>query len=298
VDLLHNLNTEIRGYRPAEAIIDLPDQAALEFIANLTRLAAHRTRKKSIHDYVSSIEFVNLVKIGNNIKSTAFGRIAPKSSLLDGYLAIAGGPDRPTPYRNPLFRAALLLALLRNGNDRRWYEFMGSLLVERPWSFFVHVDDSPWLQSAFAADVVHKFASEWERYEKERKDNMALNQQPGIVQPSTPDLPLLIHRLVGKYVTSKAKDKCNLKGKKLKELSAEQRQKVYDEKRKYAADAFLAIRSRRDQDFVDYFTASICSVGQYFKTTDEFKRVADALLDADERDHVKTLTLLALSANS
>jgi CRISPR-associated protein Cmx8 len=297
LDLLHNLGKEVRGFRPAEAVIDVPAQAALEFMAALARLADHVAGKKGIHDDVSSVEYLHLVKVGNNVKSMAAGRVAPKPALIERYLAVAGTPGRPPPYRNPLFRAGLLLALLR---DLDWYECLGPMFAERPWPLFVRSEDTPRNLPWFAADAAAKFQSEWETYEKEREvfkvtaaqDSNAPGDEPA------PKLPLLIHRMVAKYVISKAKDKCNLKGKKLNQLSPKERQQVYDEKRKHAADAFLAIRSRRDQDFVDYFTASICSVGQYFKTTDEFKRVAEALLDADERDHVKTLTLLALSANS
>jgi CRISPR-associated protein Cmx8 len=305
VDVLHNLSTEVRGFRPTDAIIDLPDQAALEFMANLTRLAAHRTRKKTVHGSASSVEFVNLVKIGNNIKSTASGRVAPNSSLLDGYLAIAGGgPNHPTPYRNPLFRAALLLALLRNQSDRRWFEFMGPLLVERPWPFFVHADDSPWLQRAFAADAAHKFASEWERYEKERKDNMALNQQQSDGAAATPELPLLVHRLVREYVQRKAEDKSghkweDFRNKKKTDESGRTRIDVppaYSEaKEKIALGVFLEMRSRREQDFVGHFTATFCSIKQYLPER-EYQVVAEALLK--QPDDVKTLTLLALSANS
>jgi CRISPR-associated protein Cmx8 len=304
VGVLHSLGTEVRGYRPAESIIDLPDQAALEFMANLTRLAAHRTRKKSIHDCVSSVEFVNLVKIGNNIKSTASGRVAPKSSLLDGYLAIAGGPNHPTPYRNPLFRAALLLGLLRNQSDRRWYEFMGPLLVERPWSFFVHADDSPWLQRAFAADAAHKFASEWERYEKERKDMIVNPQHSGAAEAPKPELSLLVHRLVREYVQRKAEEKSgykweDFKDKKKTDEGGRTRIDVppaYTEaKEKVASSVFLEMRSRREQDFVKHFTATFCSVRQYLPE-DDYQVVAKALLE--QPDDVKTLTLLALSANS
>ena len=53
--------------------------------------------------------------------------------------------------------------------------------------------------------------------------------------------------------------------------------------------------SRREQDFVDHFTATFCYVKQ-FLPEDDFRVVAEALLTKPE--DVKTLTLLALSANS
>ena len=64
-------------------------------------------------------------------------------------------------------------------------------------------------------------------------------------------------------------------------------------------EAFLAVRSRRDQDFVKYFTEVICSAGTYFdrKSTD-YLDFATALNDPAQTDAIKALTLLSLSANS
>jgi CRISPR-associated protein Cmx8 len=304
IELLHGLGTEIRGFRPAEAIIDLPDQAALAFIANLTRLASHRTRRKVIHDSISNVEFVNLVKVGNNVKFTAAGRVAPRSSLLDSYLAIAGGSGRPTPYKNPLFRAALLTALLRDSGEREWYRPMAPLFTERPWTFFVHVDDSPWLQRTFAADAAHKFASLWDRYEKERNEHMALRQHQADAAPQPPDLPLLVHRIVREYVQRKAEQRSGLKwedfkDKKKTDESGRSRVDVpaaYTEaKEKAASNVFLEMRSRREQDFVEHFTGTFCSIKQYLPER-EYQIVAEALLR--QPGDVKTLTLLALAANS
>ena len=64
---------------------------------------------------------------------------------------------------------------------------------------------------------------------------------------------------------------------------------------KIVSDVFLAMRSRREQDFVDYFTATICSVG-YYLSPEDFQLVADKLLRSPE--DLKTMTMLALSANS
>jgi CRISPR-associated protein Cmx8 len=67
------------------------------------------------------------------------------------------------------------------------------------------------------------------------------------------------------------------------------------EKEKLASNIFLEMRSRREQAFVDHFTGTFCSVKQYLPE-DDFQIVANELLTDSEK--VKTLTLLALSANS
>ena len=121
-----------------------------------------------------------------------------------------------------------------------------------------------------------------------------------------PPLEKLIYDLVRNYVHRKTENKCGIKWEDIKkrpkirdEKSKSERLDIpreYSEAReKIVSDAFLAMRSRREQDFVDYFTATICSVGQYLPAED-FPTVAQALIQ--KSDEVKTITLLALSANS
>ena len=64
-------------------------------------------------------------------------------------------------------------------------------------------------------------------------------------------------------------------------------------KGKLARDAFLAIRSRTGQDFIDYFASTLCSVSQNMNEHD-FTALTKALLE--DTDKVRTLTMLALSA--
>lgn len=122
-------------------------------------------------------------------------------------------------------------------------------------------------------------------------------------RPITP-LPLLIHRLVQNYVSRKTEERSGVKwetfkDKKIKDDKGVERIDVpegyRDARQKVASSLFLEMRSRREQDFVNHFTATLCSVKQSL-SKDEFQEVARALLQ--EHDNVKTLTLLALSANS
>ena len=83
------------------------------------------------------------------------------------------------------------------------------------------------------------------------------------------------------YVNRRARDK------KDREIS--------EAKEKVAKDAFLAMRSRRDEDFVEYFTGSICSVPHHLPE-EEYLAVSEALIEAPET--VKNLAMLALSAHS
>jgi CRISPR-associated protein Cmx8 len=295
--MLHDLGREVRGFRPGAAVIDLPAQAALKFLEHLARLAQGLTARKQISDSISSIEYMHLVKIGNNVKSMAAGRVAPRPGIVERYQAIVGSRERPAPYRNPLFRSALLRALLE---ERDWYECMAPLFAERPWPFFVRGENTPRGLPWFAADAAAKFQAESETFEKERKA-MTDTQNPttNAPAPSIP-LPLLIHRLIRNYVLRKTEKKSGLKWDEIKERKGDDGKVLIPAefrkaREEVASDAFLSMRSRREQDFVDYFTSSICSVGQFLRE-DEFHIVARALLTCPE--DVKTLSLLALSASS
>jgi CRISPR-associated protein Cmx8 len=250
---------------------------------------------------VPSIEYMHLVKVGNNVKSMAAGRQATDPELLARYRAIVDA--KPQPYRNPLFRAGLLTSLL----DRQpWHAGMSDMLLERPWPFFIRCPDTPKSMPWFAADAAAKFQHIYTEHQNALEDFETMsktNDDPGD-KPKTP-LALLIHRLIRNYVQRKTEERSGIKwddfkGKKVKDEESGREgvdipAPYREAKEKIASDTFLAMRARRDQDFADYFTARICSVGQFLRE-DEFATVAEALLD--NPGEVKTLTLLALSANS
>jgi CRISPR-associated protein Cmx8 len=74
--------------------------------------------------------------------------------------------------------------------------------------------------------------------------------------------------------------------------------KYRDARESIATTAFLRIRACRSrEDFVEYFTGSLCSVPQYLPQA-EFAAVSAALLDGERWEDVKSLTMLALSSLS
>lgn len=111
-------------------------------------------------------------------------------------------------------------------------------------------------------------------------------------------LSVRVYDLIKQYVKLKAESKSGLL---VNRFQKDDNQRiVYPEGyreavEKVCSDAFLAMRGRREQDFVEYFTGTICSVSQYFAKND-FLLVSQTLLDDWER--VKTLSMLALSAHS
>lgn len=314
--LLARLPTEPRGYRPQAALIDLPAQSALEFFSHLGQLVDFQTQQgttRRIATSVSSVEYLHLVKVGNNVKSQTAGRIDPNPKLMSDYFDIM----RRGTFRNPLFRATILQSLLDSIRQPiPWHSGFKNLFQHRPWPFFISCGQSPHNLPRFAADA----ATQFDIISRDFKDSLEAfhTQTPRTFQEQMmtdddlatekprPKLESLIYGLVRTYVNRKTENKSNIKWEdiinrpKIKDEKTGRERldipKDYSEIReKIVSDAFLSMRSRREQDFVDYFTATICSVAQYLPAED-FPVVAQALIQ--EPETVKTITLLALSANS
>ncbi len=296
--MLSQLGKDMRAYYPTEAVIHLPAQGALAFLEHLARLAQQKAEKQQVRYSVGSIEYLHLAKIGNNIKTMAAGRIAPRPNLLEHYQAIVGCPGQPPRFRNPLFRRALMLSLL---DDREWYEPMASILADWPAPFFVVGEKTPRNLPWFFLDARQKFQDLFE----EHQGNLEVYQAMAAVDPTAPralsETPpsLLVHHMVRTYLNEKAEAKSGIDLEKFKEGGKINWEKVPaafgETKRKLAESIFLEFRSRRDQAFIDRFVGTFCSAKQYL-TEREFCVVADHLMQ--RTDDVKTLTLLALSANS
>jgi len=301
--MLAQLDTATIGYRPRAAVIDIPQQAGLEFLEHMALLADQAARRRELINCLAAIEYTHLVKVGNNVKLMASGRIASDEHLLhvlDQYLALLGR-DRAR-FRNPLFRAGVMLALLEG---KPWYLPMRDPLMERPWPLFVRTEKTPAGLPWFAADVSKKFQDVSQDYQEEVEAMSEIQNLGTAPDRPKPPLELLVYRLIQNYVRRKTEEKCGIRWEDFKdnkvkdENTGKQRinfPKEYQEAReKVVSDGFLAMRSRREQDFVDYFTATVCSVAQ-FLPEDEFCVVAKALLEEPEK--VKILALLAFSASS
>lgn len=123
-------------------------------------------------------------------------------------------------------------------------------------------------------------------------------------------LESIVYRLIQNFVRRKAEEKSghryeDFKDKRvIDEKSQKERLAIPPEyaaaKQRICSDVFLAFRSRRDNDFVDFFTSTIGSVAQFLPAED-YQVLAQALMRTEgsqNRDDVKTLAMLALSASS
>lgn len=269
--MLSQFGDQVRGYRPAEAVIDLPAQGALSFMEHLARLAGDKAQSSELRSSINAVEYLHLAKFGNNVKTMASGRIAPRQNLLERYLGIVGKPGEKPPYGNPLFRRGLMLAFL---DDQPWYQPFDKLLTEWPAELFVHSEKSPKNLSWFWADARKKF--------QEVIQAMPTQANPGD-PPSDGDAVLadLLYRLTRQYLAERAKNKSGIDPGQFKAGDRIDWDKVppaYNEARRAVAEGlFLEFRSRRDQAFVAHFAAMFFAVKQ-FLSPEQYSGIGQALL--------------------
>lgn len=123
----------------------------------------------------------------------------------------------------------------------------------------------------------------------------------------TTDLSKRVHEIIQQYVYRRTEDKARMSWQEARNSARQDPQTgrmqthpdYRDARLKVCQDAFLAIRARRArQEFVAYFTGTICSVPQFLPLP-QYQLIAQALLGAgDEWEDVKALAMLSLSALS
>lgn len=120
--------------------------------------------------------------------------------------------------------------------------------------------------------------------------------------PPDSQLAERIRSMVRAYVMRKTEAKCGIswdsfKDRRRSDNKLDVPQKYREARQKICMNAFLALRSRgAREDFVSYFTGTVCSVPQYLPD-EEYQTVAQALM-SDRWEEAKALAMLALSACS
>jgi CRISPR-associated protein Cmx8 len=259
-------------FRPHDSVVDLAVESALDVMKRLRDRLIQTTGEQATASAVFGIDVIHTEKQGNNVRLLSIIRLNPEDAMIDEYTQIRQN------FWNPLFRRQCLLNLV---NHSPWYNGFDSLLCTLPYEQSIEND-------YFRRDVRKKI----EALIEEQKQ---MSQTPTEIEP-------MIFQLVKNYVGRKLKSKYDLefksgwKGLKQEELNKQEGYPKYAEmKAKVAKTAFLDIRSRTEQmDFINYFVSSLCSVPQHMKG-DDFVMLTKELYG--DPDKVRTLTLLALSAN-
>ncbi|MCY6492314.1 type I-MYXAN CRISPR-associated protein Cmx8 [Leptolyngbya sp. GGD] len=272
--ILKERSIEKSGYRPRDAIVDLAVEGALDLMKRLRERITQAAGEQSTASTVYGIDVIHAEKQGNNVRILSMTRLNPEDTMIDEYAQI-----RQT-YWSPLFRRQCLLNLV---NHSPWHSEFDALLCTLPYERSIE-------DEYFRRDV--------------RKKIESIEEQEKMSETGTSTaIETMVFQLVKNYVGRKLKSKYGLewkpewRGLKQEELAKQPGYPKYAEmKAKIAKSAFLDIRSRTEQtDFINYFVSSLCSVPQHMKSED-YVSLTQVLYQ--DTDRVRTLTLLALSANS
>jgi CRISPR-associated protein Cmx8 len=124
--------------------------------------------------------------------------------------------------------------------------------------------------------------------------------------PPTPaDLPARVHRMVRAYVFHRTEERSGVAWDSIsseEDATTGRSRKRWpsgyvDIRNRICEAAFLAMRSRRSrQDFVDYFTSTICAAPQFLPETDYYTLADTLLRDGDAWEDVKALAMLTVSS--
>ena len=262
---LRSRSSEMDGYRPRDAVVSIPGEAGLDFLAGLRQRVAATESRQRTSDLVLGIDVFHLAKEGNNVRMRSVSRVDPDPRQVDAYTRLRRA------YRSPSFRRQRLLNLLAGGP---WWSGFDQLAARCPHSSMV---GDRW----FRLDARNAF----ERTEEESMEQRSENEPRGIEE--------IVYAAVGTYISARLRSRHDLAWEDVKDGDGGKRKEYDDKREKVAREAFLAVRARSGGDFTSYFAGTLCSGGQYLSAAD-YRLLAGALHREPER--VRTLTLLALSA--
>jgi CRISPR-associated protein Cmx8 len=257
-------------------VISLAVESALDVCQRLRERLALREGATRTSDLLLGVDVLHFEKPEKkNARLLSSTRLEPEDRMVDRYTVLR------SVLWNPLFIRQRLTNLVY---DRSWYAGFDNLLSTVSEELTIH-------SNTFRHDALCAFQHEGTMIEPTTVSNAELT---GNLPVSTPGHESLVYRLVGIYLGRKLKGKYGLVWEECKGNPGKEKE-YWEKKEKLAREAFLALRCRIDSDFVQYFVSTLCSVPQVLNEP-AFVSLARAL--DQETDKIRTLTMLALSAQS
>ena len=267
------------GYLPREAVIDIPEEGALDLLRLLKQRISRKTGSQTLEDLILGVELIHAEKVGNNIKIRSISYVEPIISQVDRYTEIQNA------YWCPWFRKQRLLNLL---NSQPESNLPNAFLNEIPgWIGFDAV--LPRISRKWLLDPYFSHdARELFNIEGEIKVKSDIRKEAQIV-----------YQVCQSYILGKLDSKYNIKwdNSKKKYIDTQTKQVIAQQndgdkyKHKIANEAFLAVRSRTENKaFIDYFVSTLYP----YVRKEEFAEFADRLFN--QTDEIRALTLLAIAS--
>lgn len=273
--LLRGRGKDLSGYRPRDAVVDLAVESALDTFRRLGERLRLQAGSQAVTDLLLGVDVVHVNKEGNNIRLLGSTRLDPEAEMIDRYAQFRDS------LWNPIFRRRRLLNLV---NHRDWHTGFDGLMSKLPYEQTIG-------NSYFRRDARESFSNEVKAMTE--KLNGSPEQDDTNLPEGVSD-QALIYRTVANYLRYKLDSKYKLVWKNV-QGNPKAESDYREMKAKLAREAFLAIRSRTGQDFIDYFVSTLCSVSQSM-SEQRFVALTQALVN--DTDNIRTLTMLALAAQT
>ena len=271
---------------PRGALIDTAVEGGMAFLHSL---AIDRLNDMDEGDFfwpVPQVELYHLEKRGNNVRMLAAETIRLPACILKKFDQIRRRS------LNTLFKRLLLRNLL---DGLPWCARAAEILFTQfPVELFIRSGKSPGFAQNFGSSAKEQFRIE-------RND---MSEQINIASK--------VYDIVGEFVARRTEKRSGVKWDELPKrdgkvdwnIPSRKARDYFAAREKVATDAFLAIRGRNPDEFVDYFVGSICAVPQFLgaegiSPKEGFIAITDALHESEnKRAEMKNLTMLALCAHA
>ena len=277
--ILEDRSSDKYGFLPREAVIDIPEEGALDLLRLLKKRISFETGSQTLEDLILGVELIHAEKVGNNVKIRSISYIEPTVDI-DRYAEIK------KLYWCPWFRKQRLINLLhpKPESDRP-----NAPLVEIPaWIGF--------------DEVLSRIPRKWLLDPYFSHDARELFNTEGKVKMKTDfrNEAKIVYQVCQSYVLGKLDAKYNIKWDKetKKYIDTQTKKPIRQQedgdkyKKKIANEAFLAVRSRtEEQAFISYFADTL---QPFFKDKNEFADFVNKLFN--QTAEIRALTLLALSS--
>lgn len=284
---LQGTNNNGSGYRPQQSMIDTPVEGGMAFLHSLAIDKLKNMDEGDFFEPVPQVELYHLEKRGNSVRLLAAESVRLSASTLKKFDWI-----RRRPRLNVLFKRLLLHNLL---DCLPWHARVADTLFNRfPVELFIRSAGSPGFSQNFGLSAREQFRNE--RNEMSAHINIASK----------------VFDMVGEFVAQRAEKRSGFRRDELPKKDgkidwsspSEKTNRYLEAREKVATDAFLAIRGRNPDEFVDFFIGSICAVPQFMGAKGipperGFLAISDALQESEgTRTEMKNLAMLALCAHA
>lgn len=272
---------------PRECKIDVAVEGGMAFLYSLMMNRLQSMDDGDFFDTVPQVDLYHLQKRRYGVQILVSDSIRVSAGTLRHYERVADSR------RDVLFRRLLMRNLL---DGLPWHARANETLFTRyPAGLFVYSERSPGFARSFGRAAREQF----------KRERSSMNDRLNLAGK--------VFDIVGEFVTSRAEKRSGITRDQFPKTgdggtdwtSRDSNFREYlDAREKVATDAFLAIRGRNPDEFVEYFVGSICAVPQFMgakgiRPKEGFIEIAQALHDSEERRmEMKNLTMLALSAHA